>query len=58
MVSLKVTAALESTAASLLPLIVIVMTCDVPSAAVTVNVSVSVCPLLSACTAALLLSSA
>ena len=45
------------TAASLAPVMVMVTTCDVPSIVVAVKVSVSVCPTLSACTAALLLSS-
>ena len=45
------------TAASLAPLMVTVTSCAVPSTVVTVKVSVSVCPTLSACTAALLLSS-
>ena len=45
------------TAASLAPLMVMVTTCEVPSTVKTVNVSVSVCPTLSACTSALLLSS-
>ena len=45
------------TAASLAPLMVMVTTCAVPSTVVTVKVSVSVWPTLSACTAALLLSS-
>ncbi len=43
----------EMTAASLLPLMVTVTTCAVPSTVVTVNVSVSVSPTLSACTARL-----
>ena len=45
------------TAASLAPLMVMVTSCAVPSTVMAVNVSVSVCPTLSACTAALLLSS-
>ena len=45
------------TAASFLPSMVMVTSCAVPSTVVAVNVSVSVCPTLSACTAALLLSS-
>ena len=45
------------TAASLAPLMVMVTSCAVPSTVVAVNVSVSVCPTLSACTAALPLSS-
>ena len=45
------------TAVSLAPLMVMVTSCAVPSIVVTVNVSVRVCPTLSACTAALLLSS-
>ena len=45
------------TAASLAPSMVIVTSCAVPSTVVTVNVSVRVWPTLSACTAALLLSS-
>ena len=45
------------TAASLAPLMVMVTSWAVPSTVVAVNVSVSVCPTLSACTAALLLSS-
>ena len=44
------------TAASLAPLMVMVTTCEVPSIVKTVNVSVSFCPTLSACTAAVLLS--
>ena len=45
------------TAVSLVPLMVMVTSCAVPSTVVAVNVSVSVCPTLSACTSALLLSS-
>ena len=45
------------TAASLLPLMVMVTTCAVPSTVSAVKLSVSVAPALSACTAALLLSS-
>ena len=45
------------TAASFLPLMVMVTSCWVSPTVVTVNVSVSVCPTLSACTAGLLLSS-
>jgi hypothetical protein len=45
------------TAASLAPWIVMVTTCAVPSMVVTVKLSVSVPPVLSACTAALVLSS-
>ena len=45
------------TAASLAPLMVMVTSCGVPSTVVAVNVSVSVCPTLSACTVALLLLS-
>jgi len=41
----------EMMAASLLPLMVTVTSCGVPSAVVTVNVSVSLSPTLSACTA-------
>ena len=44
-------------AASLLPLMVIVTTWAVPSTVVTVKLSVSVSPTLSACTALLALSS-
>ena len=44
------------TASSLAPLMVMVTSCAVPSTVVTVNVSVNVCPTLSACTAALVLS--
>ena len=47
----------EMTAASLLPVMVIVTSCVVPSTVVTVKVSVSVPPTLSACTALLVLSS-
>ena len=56
----SITAPMKSpviTAASLVPLMVMVTSCWVPPTVVTVNVSVSVCPTLSACTAALLLSS-
>ena len=45
------------TAASLVPLIVMVTTCAVPSTVVAVKLSVRVWPTLSACTAALVLSS-
>ncbi len=45
------------TAASLAPLIVTVTTCAVPSAVVTVKLSVSVAPTLSACTVGIALSS-
>ena len=44
-------------AASLAPLMVMVTTWKVPSTVVAVKLSVSVCPTLSACTVALLLSS-
>ena len=47
----------EMMAASLVPLMVIVTTCGVPSTVVTVKVSVSVPPTLSACTARLASSS-
>ena len=47
----------EMMAASLLPSMVIVTTCGVPSTVVTVKVSVSVSQTLSACTALLALSS-
>ena len=47
----------EMMAASLLPLMVTVTSCGVPSTVVTVNVSVSLSPTLSACTAWLVLSS-
>ena len=45
------------TAASLAPLMVMVTSWAVPSTVKAVNVSVSVCPTLSACTAGLSLSS-
>ena len=45
------------TAASFCPWMVIVTSCVVPSCVTTLNVSVSVAPPFSACTAALLLSS-
>ena len=45
------------TAASLAPWMVMVTTCEVPSTVKAVNVSVNVCPALSACTAGLLSSS-
>ena len=47
----------EMTAASLVPWMVTVTTCGVPSTVVTVKVSVSVSPTLSACTVQLALSS-
>ena len=45
------------TAASLVPLMMMMTTFEVPSTVVTVNVSLSICPTLRACTSALLLSS-
>jgi hypothetical protein len=45
------------TATSLAPLMVMVTSCAVPSTVVAVNVSLSVCPTLSAYTVGLLLSS-
>ena len=45
------------TAASLVPLMMMMTTFEVPSTVVTVNVSLSISPTLRACTSALLLSS-
>ena len=56
LVSVRLTVSADSTAASLAPLMITVTTCAVPSMVVTVNVSVSVAPALSAWTALLPLS--